>query len=63
MEKFTMEKYNEFAGIVSENELDEMLDEDTVGGATSLPCITAVTALITCFANCPTTACSNSCRF
>ena len=28
-----MEKYNEFAGIVSESEIDEMLDENVSGGA------------------------------
>ena len=58
-----MEKYNEFAGIVSEAELDEMLTENTSGGFTSWECTIAISAVITYFGLCPTTACSDDCRF
>ena len=58
-----MEKYNEFAGIVSESEIDEMLDEKVSGGASSVPCLIGTTAIVTFFALCPTTACSDDCRF
>lgn len=63
MEVFTMEKYNEFAGIVSESEIDEMLDDNVSGGFTSWACAIGITAIVTFFANCPTTACSDDCRF
>lgn len=61
-----MEKYNEFAGIVSEAELDEMCNEETAGGVISpaTPGIfTIVTAITAAWSYCPTTGCTHECRF
>ena len=63
-----MEKYNEFAGIVSEKEIDDMMTEDkTAAGATTVPCAVigitlAAAAIVTSMDNCPTTPCTNKCR-
>ncbi|MBE6856934.1 MAG: hypothetical protein E7500_05850 [Ruminococcus sp.] len=65
-----MEKYNEFAGIVSEKELDSMITEDTaVGGVSTYVCVTVPLTIVTVaqitfgWDFCPTCACTDSCRF
>jgi len=67
---FDMEQFKKLAAIVSEGEIDEMLDETTVGAASTLPCaevVVTVTGIIvkatTGFDWCPTGACTHSCRF
>lgn len=70
MEKnFDIEKFKKLAAVVSEDELDGMLDENIAGGASSVACATVVvkvTAVVvaatTGFDWCPTGACTYSCR-
>ncbi|HOC35286.1 MAG: class II lanthipeptide, LchA2/BrtA2 family [Ruminococcus flavefaciens] len=68
--EFNMEQFKKLAAVVSEDELDEMLDENVTGAASSIPCAkvvvkvtTVVVAATTGFDWCPTGACTTSCRF
>ncbi|MGB4091765.1 MAG: class II lanthipeptide, LchA2/BrtA2 family [Ruminococcus flavefaciens] len=68
--KFDMEKFKKLAAVVSEDELDTLLDETTVGAGSSNDCadlilkITGVVVSATSkFDWCPTGACTTSCRF
>ena len=61
-----MKNYNDIAGVVSENELDELMEENVNGGA--IPEIVLVTIDITVaitvgWKYCPTSGCTYSCRF
>ena len=66
---FDMEKFRKLAAVVSESELDEILDENITGAASTVPCaelvitITGVVVKATKgFDWCPTGACTTSCR-
>ncbi|MBE6856933.1 MAG: hypothetical protein E7500_05845 [Ruminococcus sp.] len=67
-----MKNYNEIAGLVSEKELDTLLEDEITGGATPItpatPTIVGtaieVAVVVTlAWKYCPTTGCTYSCRF
>ncbi|ADL53887.1 class II lanthipeptide, LchA2/BrtA2 family [Clostridium cellulovorans] len=56
-----MQNYESKAGFISEMELDELVSNKTVGGATTVPCAIAIIGITLSAGICPTSACSKDC--